>query len=344
MTQGDSDHSSEHSSTPRKRRIAVFGNFGVENIGDDLILHALLKRFQGQELIVFCGRPEVVTRDFGVSAARFFPGGVKSTLRSWTKEGREEVQKSRRLLYSVDEVIIGGGGILVDRHVKAIMLWWQQLREIGKSGKPYSFVANSFELKRSWTRKLFEPFFKAAKSISVRDKASQKFIRSLGLEAELVRDLAWEVLEGEEMDGKYDAKEKKIALALCQWGLGEPQLQVLRNFLRQRRSEGYEIVGLAFQTFGDDDRVLYQKLDPSLSIKTGLQDVLRALRSAKLLIAMRYHAILLGQRCGISTIALSYQEKVANLMQDSHQSDWLLPIQNVDEQKLQDLFKRIVER
>lgn len=324
-------------------KIAVFGNFGAENLGDDLILRGLMKKYPDDELIVFCGRPEVVTRDFGLVAARFFPGGVKSILRSWTQEGRAELQKSRELLRTVDEVVIGGGGILVDRHWKAIFLWWRQLREIHKSGKPTSFLANSFELRRAWTRRLFEPFFRSAKSISVRDKASQEFIRSLDLEAELVKDLAWEVQDLGGMEGRYGPKEKKIALALCRWGLGESQLQALRNFVQQRRADGYEIVGLAFQTFGDDDREVFAKLDPRIPVKIGIEAVLTALRSAELLIGMRYHAVLLAQKYGIPTIALSYQDKVSNLMQESGQSAWLLPIQNVDEQKLQEVFRKRVD-
>lgn len=332
-------------------KIAVFGNFGVENLGDDLILQGLMKKYPDDELTVFCGRPEVIARDFGLQATKFFPGGLKSMLRSWTKDGSDEFLKSRQVLSSVDEVVIGGGGILVDRHLKAILLWWMQLQKIRKSGKPYSFVANSFELQRSWTRKLFWPFFRDAKSISVRDSASQEFIRSLGLEAELVKDLAWEVeLEGGERrngmdgrDGRDGRREKVIALALCQWGVGEVQLRALRSFVQQRRAEGYDVIGLAFQTYGDDDREIFAKLDPTLPVITGLQQVLNSLRSAHLLIGMRYHAVLMGQRCDIPTIALSYQEKISNLMRDAGQSAWLLPIQNVDEQKLQELFGKAVE-
>jgi polysaccharide pyruvyl transferase WcaK-like protein len=78
-------------------------------------------------------------------------------------------------------------------------------------------------------------------------------------------------------------------------------------------------------------------------VKTSLPDILEELGKSEGLIAMRYHAVTLGLRFGIPTVALSYQDKVAGLMKDRGRSNCCVFIQNMDEQNLQELFQKAVE-
>ncbi|MGE3278335.1 MAG: polysaccharide pyruvyl transferase family protein [Candidatus Altimarinota bacterium] len=321
-------------------KLAVFGNYGVRNLGDDLILMGLREKYPQDTLTVFCGNPEQVRNQFGLESSHFFPGG----LRTWRQyffsaEARKRSEESLRALKQMDQIIIGGGGILVDRHIKAVVLWWFQLRTIKKSGIPYSFIGNSLELKSWWSRWLFKPFLKSARWISVRDQASHKLLNSMDIASELVDDLSsWAPLDLEPRK-----TQKLLAVALCRWGIGERQASVLRQFMQQKQQEGFQIIGLAFQTVGDDDRQVLKELFPSVEITSELPDVLEVLRTCEALIAMRYHAVLLGLRFHIPTIALSYQEKVANLMSDRGLSDLCIPIQKIDGQSVQQLFLKAVE-
>ena len=62
-------------------KLAVFGNFGVRNLGDDLILQGFLEQYKDDEVLVFCGNPEGATREFKLSAYNFFPAGFRSHMK-----------------------------------------------------------------------------------------------------------------------------------------------------------------------------------------------------------------------------------------------------------------------
>jgi polysaccharide pyruvyl transferase WcaK-like protein len=320
-------------------KIAFFGNYGVQNTGDDLILMGLQKKYPGSDLTIFCGNTEQVKAQFGLPSFPFFPGGMKSALK-WmmSAEYRSRIRESFQTLQSMDLIVVGGGGILVDRHIEAVILWWMQLRNILCSRVAFEFVGNSLELRHWWSRWIFKPYLRKAKAVSVRDSSSQALLQSMGISSTLEEDLSSLVPLT-----IHRSSRKQIALALCQWGMGEQQISALRHFLQKKQREGYEVVGLAFQTSGDDDRVIFSKIDPQLLVKTSLPDILEELGKSEGLIAMRYHAVTLGLRFGIPTVALSYQDKVAGLMKDRGRSNCCVFIQNMDEQNLQELFQKAVE-
>jgi polysaccharide pyruvyl transferase WcaK-like protein len=321
-------------------KIAVFGNYGVRNLGDDLILMGIQKKFEHHDLSVFCGNPDEVRTEFGLKSFPFFPGGVRTWVKYlFSRYYRREIRMSFEMLRQCDRIMIGGGGILVDRHFKAVILWWAQLRMIRRTGKPYEFLGNSLELKKFWSKILLLRFLKKAESVTVRDTASKAFLQSNGVKAELVDDLSQYAV----LDISHRLPQKMMAISLCQWGLGPSQRSALQKFLEDRKREGYRLVGLAFQTIGDDDRKILEAVIPGIEIKTSLPDILEALRTSRVMLAMRYHAVLLGLRFSVPLVALSYQDKISNLMQDRNLSHLCIPIQNMDEQSLQEHFRKAVE-
>lgn len=317
-------------------KVAVFGNYGVKNLGDDLILRGFLDAHQGDEVIVYCGNPKEIREKHGLKAYPFFPGGFRSLMRKVSSGAyRRQLQKGYEALKSVDRIYIGGGGILVDRRLKAVGLWWRQLKVISRTGKPFEFIANSMELRRSWTGKLFKKYLAKADKISVRDSRSKQFIESMGLKAELVEDLA----AGIKVSGA-GSREKKICLALCRWGLNKKELVAIHSFIERRRGEGYRVVGLVFQSEGDDDSEVYRKLDPGIVLKTELEDVLQELASCHLLIGMRFHSIVLALKLKTPFIAIAYQDKVTNLCRDRGMMDYCLPLADLNDNNLEALFKK----
>ncbi len=348
-------------------KIACFGNFGVKNIGDDLILMGLLEVLQDHELVVFCGNPEQVKAQFDLKSHVFFPSGIRSLMRYlFSSSYRQEIREGSELLQNCDRIVIGGGGILVDRFWKAIFLWWRQLSAIRRSGKSYEFMANSFELKSCFSRMIFLPFLKGAEKISVRDTASKEFIESLGLRAELVSDLSAHVslrgvLRSRTTKQSHDLghgaemheiaslpsvarndKKKKICFALCRWGLGKPQQQTLRAFINARRREGWDIIGLALATIGDDDREILKAIDPNLRIETELRPILQELVTSKLLLGMRLHSLIFASRLEIPMIALAHQDKITAFMKDQGKSSQVIPIQDVSLESLQVVFEALI--
>jgi len=329
--------------------IAVFGNYGVKNIGDDLILMGLMEKYHQDELIVYCGNPRQVTEQFDLAAHPFFPAGLRSLLKYLSSSKyRQQVREAYNSLQQADKVIIGGGGILVDKHFKALLLWWRQLRVILRTRVVYEFRANSMELKHWWSKWLFEKYLHRAQKITVRDQQSHNFIQSLGLKSELVQDLSSYVKlesslsEASAPRGLQEKSVKKICLALCRWGFDELQKKAMQQFIVDKITEGYQVVALAFQSLHDDDRQLLAEISPEITIKSDLDEILNEINSCSLLIGMRFHSLVLAERFQIPSIALAYQSKVSNFMKDKGREDLCLPIQKLDQQKLQELFEKVI--
>lgn len=314
---------------------AVFGNFGVENLGDDLILQGFLQQHQDDQVMVFCGNPKAVTTTGVLSVHSFFPAGLRSWLKFFSSsEYRRQIKESWDALRSVDHISIGGGGILVDKHWKAVLMWWMQLRKIKKSGTPFSFIANSFELTKWWSKALLVPYLKRAESVTVRDSASLRFAKQQGIIGEQVLDLAYSA----ELPKKDATTNRILSLALCRWGMGNAQKHALQSFVKKAQEQGWDVQGLVFQSIGDNDRKVYKELDLDMAIIEGVDQVLEALSKTTFLVGMRLHSLILADRFDIPSIALAYQQKVENFMQDKQHSEFCIPIQNLDEQNLQELF------
>ncbi|MDP2691166.1 MAG: polysaccharide pyruvyl transferase family protein [bacterium] len=322
-------------------KLALFGNYGVNNLGDDLILKGFLNQHPDDEVMVFCGNPDRVHKQFGLEAHPFFPGGFRSIWKYLISSPyRRLFKRGLRELKSADRIFVGGGGILVDRHFKAVFLWWRQLRNISRSGTPFAFVANSFELKHWWSQWLFKTYLKSAEQVTVRDSASLRLAHSLGAQAKLVEDLAME-----NVGVKFRMKDPKktIVLALCKWGLDKRKMAELRNFVRSRQEEGFEVIGLAFQTEGDDDREVFAELDTGIPVRSGMEEVLTELGNCNLIVGMRFHSVLLGLKMQKPVIAIAYQKKVRHLMEDAGKEMLCLEIQNLNGEKLQSVFEKAVE-
>lgn len=356
--------------------VAIFGNYGVKNLGDDLILSGMLEVFCDSDIRIFCGNPKQITNNQKLSSHSFFPSGLRSWLKYlFSSAYRKQIEAGFDALKCCDRIILGGGGLLVDRRLKAVLLWFSQLRWIKKSGKPFEFLGVSFELNRWWTKRLFRPYLKAAAKITVRDTASLALLASLGIHAELVPDFAWHaplsvistpichsdrpesgiggggveeslggglrkgippfaLMTGLSRNDTLGATLGKISLSLCRWGLGRRQQNVLRTYISERRKQGFELVGLAFQTVGDDDRKMFQNIDPSLRVVSDPNEVLNELAVSNLLIGMRYHSLVLALRLNIPFIALGYQEKVTAFMRDQGMEKRMIPIKELNDKTL----------
>lgn len=322
-------------------QIAVFGNFGVQNFGDDLILkaHILKAKKEGAKLVIFCGDPEEVKKKFRVKAYPFFPSGLRSFVRFLKDPAyRNSIRQGYKALQESDRIELGGGGLLVDRRLKSVLLWYLQLRKIASTKRPFRFVANSFELRHRVSRRFFLPFLQQADSITVRDSSSRDFIQSYGIPAELTSDLSELVPLRIK---RPETPEKMIAISLCRWGLKSHHLDALKRFIQHKKTEGYLIRGLACQTHIDDDRKILLKLDPEIQIDSEYQDILKTIASAKALISMRLHALIVAQRLKTPAIAIAYQQKVKAFYEDQGLQDLLIPMKQLRFDQLQSHFDHL---
>ncbi len=146
-------------------RVLLVGNYGADNVGDDLLCEYFRTRFAGTDFVIPKARPKV-----GEWAR--LPMGVRSFVAgSWLRTMRE--------FWHVDCVVFGGGTLFTDTEsILACFLWAFHALMARIAGKPYHIAFQGFGPFRTWLGLTISVLvFRHAASVSVRDNASLTRLR-----------------------------------------------------------------------------------------------------------------------------------------------------------------------
>jgi polysaccharide pyruvyl transferase CsaB len=280
-------------------RLAVSGYYGFGNTGDEAILAGLLRSLRDIEpelkVTVLSGDPARTERVHGVDAIpRMAPAAIVRSLRN------------------ADGLLSGGGGLLQDRTSARPVAYYAGLMLTARlMGRPYVVHAQGLgPIRRAVNRRIAATALRGAAEVSLRDDASIALARAIGVRRpiELVPDPAL-ALEPRVEPGP----DAPVLVAVRSWPASLPYLEPLRDALGLLRDVG-PIVALPMQGAADLEasRAVVggvpgaRVLDPDLA----LDDVVDAIGSARLVIAMRLHALILAAAAGIPAVGISYDPKV----------------------------------
>lgn len=84
----------------------------------------------------------------------------------------------------------------------------------------------------------------------------------------------------------------------------------------------------------DSDQIIDEPIDT-------LSELMDSLQQTDLVVASRFHGVLLAQRVNKPVVALSYHEKIDMLMEDTGQADYCLQIHNFDVEVLKQKFLKL---
>lgn len=311
----------------------IIGNYGVGNLGDDDMLNRViaLAQSKGYSPVICCGNSSRLMSK-GYEACPFLPSGLRSLLKTvWSKRYRESVRQTKVRFCRAEVIIFGGGGLFVDVHWAAILLWWIHLRYAVRLKKKVILLSQTFCVTRSLSRLLWVPWLKKTSIITVRDSESQRLLESLKITSIFLPDITF-TPKPTSISG---LRTRSVILSLCQWGMEETQLQALRSTVQSLISQGYTVSGTVFQSEHDDDRLIYHRLSLPIPLLVERREITMAIQTAELLIGMRYHAILLATRSSTPFVALSYQSKVENFLSDTGLQEQGIAMQKVNEELLQ---------
>ena len=156
----------------RPARIGISGSYGGMNLGDEGILHSMLRQLRESlpvELTVFSRNPGDTRERHGVDRA--------IPIRELTKEeARAEVAR-------LDLFILGGGGILYDRDAAIYLREVALAREAGVPVVVYAIGAGP--LNDAAVRKEVARQLNGVAAISVRDRQARKLLEDIGVEREI---------------------------------------------------------------------------------------------------------------------------------------------------------------
>lgn len=313
--------------TAKPVRILICGNYGAGNFGDELILKGLLKvvrQLRNVHVTVTSGNPEETRRLHGESIATcpFVPSSagswVKNILNGKAFRAISAIRKS-------DLVMFGGGGLFSEKEERSMQIWASQARMWKRLKKRAIIVGQSFgDITQPRYQKIIRDVCASMKKICVRDNASKKMLEQLGVKHAItvLSDSAlWLTDEDFSRDEKSHSSDlSSVAfdayalISLRTWpNLDHEELtrkvKEFATYLREHYHLSLKFIVMQKGDTIDDARI------PHI-VPKNLDDLWAVFKHASLVVAMRLHACILAVRTRKPLLALSYDEKVKNLLTD----------------------------
>lgn len=310
------------------KKILISGYYGFDNFGDEMILQILLEHLRGQDVTVLSANPDKTSRLYNVKSLNSF-----------------DVQNLMPKLQEFDVLISGGGSLLQNVTSNRSLFYYGGLIQMMNAMKKDVIIfaqgigpINGFL--GAWFTK---NALKKSKIISVRDETSQNLLKSWGINANLVVDPVF----GLKLPA-IAGRSRKVGIQLRRFDNLTDELfdeivkQVARKFSDRKIElisfQDAEDVGIS-EVFYNKYKQKYPASDISIVKSLTNRQIINKISEYSHLIAMRYHANLLGIKYGIKTMAICYDPKVEilaketqipYLVMDSSKNDYKMQFDRLD--------------
>lgn len=281
-------------------RLLVSGYAGAGNVGDEAILAGLLRTLRtspdtaGFPVTVLSSDPAATERVHEVAAV--------------PRLGAATIAAIRR----ADGLISGGGGLFQDVTSGRPPLYYGGVTMLARAlGRPYVLLAQGIGPLGGWPqRRMTAHVLAHAALVSVRDPGSMALVRELGVRrpVSLVPDLAFGI---EPPRGSHG---DRVVVAARGRGLQSSRLSWLRDGVASVAGAD-EVVVIPMHEPADRaasaalaDGLARARVAPAAQV---VDDAARTIASARLVVAMRLHALVLATLAGVPAIAVPYDIKVA---------------------------------
>lgn len=284
-------------------KVVLSGYYGFDNFGDEAILQVLVNNLKniGADITVFSRNPKKTSQIYDVKSVFMF--NIFGIIKNISK---------------TDVVISGGGSLLQD--VTSIRSLFYYLVIIFVSilfcKRVIIFAQGIGPIKHKFAQKITKNLLKKVSLITVRDERSKKLLNEWGLKAQLINDPVW----GTNL--KTLRPKGKIGIQLREWKYMNDEffLSLVKKIAKE--FENNEIYIYSLQDKQDKEICLRfenylhienPKVNTHVFYSMSVNDMINSMRNLEYLIAMRYHAIIIGLKYGIKTLAINYDPKVETL-------------------------------
>jgi len=271
-------------------RAFLVGSYGAGNLGDEALKEYFLNTYKEVDWAVASAYPKE-------GEYIHLPVGIRSLFKPWWR--------TVVVLRKVDVVVFGGGSLFTDTEsVMACIVWWWYTVMLRMFRNPIHFAfqgVGPFQTKLGGY--LAHRSFRHAASISVRDSLSLARVQQWKLNTEVVLtfDPIFKLIEGK----KYDVSTKNVLVIIPRMNSGEAFIKKAKELVEKSEWEEIRIISLQPEHSGEQ-RVclaLQEQARSALVPVYTIEDLVNALKDAKLVLAERYHgalaALALGKECEI---------------------------------------------
>jgi polysaccharide pyruvyl transferase CsaB len=327
--------------------ISIIGNYGANNLGDELILEGLLKTIRGvkpaAKITVLSANPAQTSEKFDIRSVRKFPAGFRSIF-AYLFNG--QLSKTIKAVKKSDFVIIGGGGLFDDSQFRAVWIWSIQAATAYLLKRKVIMYGQSIKpIKSKLAQKCVKKLFKKAKFIAVRDEDSKKVLKKLirGKKIYLMPDLIFK------LEPKFEqAKDNKILFCLRDYA-GKPDdfdtnlAKFINHILKKDKNLKIEFIpfkkeldekyiATILEKITEKDRTHIHKFTEKR------REVERIFTTSKVVIGMRLHSILMAIVTRTPFIAINYNPKVRNILETLRLQKFVIEPGEVGPKELESLL------
>lgn len=332
-------------------KIVITGNYGAQNLGDEMILKGLLQTLRNimpfAELTVLSGNPEETAREYHVDSAEKFPAGFRSLWRAVFGKNT----KTKDEVKSCDYFILGGGGLFGGLKKRADIIWGIQAMMAYFYGKPVIMYGQSIGPLRGWFEKwIVKKLFSKAKLIIVRDSQSKDRLISLGIKKKIYiyPDLAFRF----NMEKGGIERKNKILVILRQMeeitDKFKKEIAGFANWLINERK--WNVTFITFQKGSESDEFLHEEVTEMIIDKPymeiinehDIEQIMREYESSAMVLGMRLHSLISAIKTSTPFIAINYAPKVEGLLSGGGLESYMIDVDDVNMARLMEEFSRIM--
>lgn len=330
-------------------KILLSGYFGFDNVGDEAILHAMVKGIKNEipeaELVALSANPEFTARKNGIRAID------RMSIFSLFKE-----------LKDADLFISGGGSLFQDVTSKRSMLYYLAVVYIAKKlfkKKVMIYSQGIGPVIHEDNRKKLAKLFNQLDIINVRDENSKNELISMGVtkNIEVTTDTVFSLNKPDFQVGKdileqnnVDTKKLTLGISMRSWkDCTENIIDEIAKMAELFKDKDMNIVLLPFHFPHDleiSERILAKtslteqdscKLHVLKNLMTE-EAFLSVMVNMDIVLSMRLHGLIFATVCNAYPIAVSYDPKVDSLFKEMKR-EVPMDVKDID---AQELYKQIL--
>lgn len=290
------------------KKVCISGYYGFRNFGDEAVLSVLidnLRQFDSAiDITVFSSDPDYTKKEYRVRSVNSF-----------------KIFDVIRAIKNTDLLISGGGSLLQDATSKKSLIYYLFIIFLAAffKKKIVIFAQGIGPIQSEFLQKIAIALLKKASYISVRDENSKYYLQRYGINPVMCIDPVWNI------DVKDPRPQGRIGIQLRNWKtMSEDFLRLLAVGVI-KYFPNHDVLIYPFQS--STDSAICQKFstylkslnpdcEPEIVFCDTRDEIVNSFSTLNALIAMRFHACVVGIKTGIKTLPISYDIKVDKIAND----------------------------
>lgn len=353
-------------------KIAFWGNFGTDNLGNECTLHAALaaarRHAAGAEILVVCSGPRDTAVRHRVEAVPIAPRVSTAVLphprpirilRRLAAELRDWVRVVG-IMRSTDVLIMTGTGLLTDRHEGSLGMPYQMFKWASAARmwrRELRFVSVGVEELVDPVRvRLMGWALRLAQHRSYRDPASRERARALLATSEpdpIFPDLAFSLPRSLNPGRDPSAGPPVVALGVYEGveaSAWPAYLGALGGFALRLLGRGFRVrivIGDARYDPPAQERLVAWLRERGVGAEvvaepaTSFEELIDQLAGTSFVVATRFHNLILALLLGKPVVSLSHMDKNDELMAAMGLASYCVPLKELEPDRLMATFERL---